>query len=181
MTRVGYLNKFASVIIGRLDNLAYRRPRNSYTTKLLLKIIRSLDKHTDFSVLVEECYQVSRRIKVRAHLNTQLCVNYFNLVADVLWTLGICSRKKSYSTARLLVYELTYTNWEKLNRDSYSVKQAHSKDLMHTLCSDLEYFSDRWSLNRLFRSVYAFGDVLVHENIDVYDLCSNTRFHKLVV
>ena len=93
----------------------------------------------------------------------------------------MCSRHKSYSTARQLVYELTCTNWEKINRDSYHVKQTSSKDLVHTLCSDLEYFSDRWSLNRLFRSVYAFGDILVHSNVDVYDLCFNTRFHKLVV
>lgn len=181
VTRVGYINKLASVISNSLDNVAYRRPRNTYTTKLLITATKLLDKYTDSSVLVEECYQMSRRIKTRTHLNTKLCVNYFNLVADVLWYLDVCSRHKSYSTARHLVYEITCTNWEKINRDSYSVKQASSKDLVHALCSDIEYFSDRWSLNRLFRSVYAFGDILVHDNIDVYDLCFNTRFHKLVV
>lgn len=181
MTRVGYVNKLVAVLNDSMYTYARRRPYNSYITKPVETITRSLDKYTDVSVLVEECYQVSRRIKTRTHLNNQLCVNYFNLVADVLWYLDVCSRRKSYSTARKLVYELTCTNWEKINRDSYSVKQASSKDLVHALCSDIEYFSDRWSLNRLFRSVYAFGDILVHDNIDVYDLCFNTRFHKLVV
>ena len=52
VTRVGYINKLASVISNSLDNAAYRIPRNTYTTKLLITATKLLDKYTDSSVLV---------------------------------------------------------------------------------------------------------------------------------
>lgn len=168
-----------SFAVNRTYDTVRRYARNRPSIVVLVdRLLRIIDKYTEERVLVDECCQVSHRIRQRQHLNKRTCNEYLNLVADVIWYLGVSSRRKSYNFAKDLVYELTLPNWEKLHRDNLATKQTTEQKLVDTFCCDLEYFSDRWSLMRLFRNVYQFGDILVHNSIDVYDLCYHNRFHK---
>ena len=178
LKRLRYRNKVASFVVDNTYDTVRRNTRSKPVITSVNRLLRSADKYTEGCVLISECYQVSRRIRQRQHLNKKTCNEYLNLVADVIWYLNVCSRRHSYKFAKDLVYELTLPNWEKLHRDSLATKQTAEQKLVDTFCCDLEYFSDRWSLSRLFRSVYQFGDILVHNSIDVYDLCYHNRFHK---
>ena len=168
-----------SFVVNSTYDTVRRNTRSKSNIAVLVdRLLRNIDKYTEERVLIDECYQVSHRIRQRQYLNKRTCNEYLNLVADVIWYMGISSRRKSYNFAKDLVYELTLPNWEKLQRDNLATKQTTEQKLVDTFCCDLEYFSDRWSLMRLLRNVYQFGDILVHNSIDVYDLCYYNRFHK---
>ena len=177
-TRVA--NRVVSNVVAVLDNVAHRLPRYDEVRKVVDNFSNKLDRqYSESSVLCDEFCSLARYVKRRGSLDLKTCTMLFDAISDVLWYLGVSSRRLSYRAARTIVYEMTYTNWSKLNRPDGYLNDVTVKSLYDSLTSDLTYFSDRWSFNRLLRLTYTFADVLIQEKVDVYSLCHCGRFNKV--
>jgi len=173
LKRIGYKNKLASFVYDRFEHISpYRQ------SKLADCFMDVAYSNSMGCKLCTECCTYAHKFKNSSKLDLAMCNTYFDVVSDILWHLNISSRKQSKYVARVLVYEMTHTNWERLTRDRAALANTPMMDLIDSFCCDLVYFSDRWSLNRLLRSTYSFGDMLIKNDVNVYDLCYKNRFHK---
>lgn len=180
VSRTRTVNRVVSNVVAALDNVAPKLMRYREVRKAVYDFSNKLDRqHSESSVLCNECCKVASYVGRKKSLDLKTCTMLFNVIADVLWYLGVSSRKLSHKAARTLVYEMTYTNWSKLNRPEGYLNNVDAESLYDKLTSDLTYFSDRWSFNRLLRLAYTFADVLVQEKVDVYSLCNCGRFNRV--
>lgn len=68
---------------------------------------------------------------------------------------SICEYLGYGKIGRLLVSDMFYGGWEKINPDA--VELEHGPDYWRvTLKNDMLYFADRWNLGRLLRCVWAY-------------------------
>ena len=173
------LNRVASKFVNFLEHDVLRHVRSEQLYELVANFVHKVDRlYSEGSVLCNECCKVASYVRQNQHLDLKTCNVLFDVVADVLWHLGVSSRRCSYKAARTIVYEMTYTNWSKLNRPESYFNDVTTESLYNNLTSDLTYFSDRWGFDRLLRFAYRFGNVLIQENVDVYNLCFGSRFHR---
>lgn len=177
--RVHVLNRVASKLVDFLEHNVLWHLRCEQLYELVANFAHKVDRlYSEGNVLCDECCKVASYVRQKQHLDLKTYNVLFDVVADVLWYLGVSSRRCSYKAARTIVYDMTYTNWSKLNRPEGYFNDVTAESLYNNLTSDLTYFSDRWSFDRLLRFAYRFGNVLIQENVDVYDLCFNGRFHR---
>lgn len=177
--RVHMLNRAASKLVDFLEHDVLRHVRCEQVHELVANFVRKVDRlYSEGNVLCCECCKAASYVRRKQFLDLKTCNVMFDVVADVLYSLGVSSRSCSYKAARTIVYEMTCTNWSKLNRPEGYFNGVTVESLYDNLASDLTYFSDRWSFNRLLRLAYRFGNVLIQENVDVYDLCFGSRFHR---
>lgn len=178
--RVRVSNRVASKFVYFLEHDVLRHVRFEQLYELVANFVHKVDiLYSEGNVLCDECCKAASYVRQKQHLDLETCYVLFDVVADVLWHLGVSSRSCSYKAARIIVYEMTYTNWSKLNRPEGYFNGVTAESLYNNLTSDLTYFSDRWGFDRLLRFAYRFGNVLIQENVDVYDLCFGSRFHKI--
>lgn len=177
--RTGTANRVVSNVVVALDNVAHRHTLPCEARRAVSDLSNKLDRqYSEGSVLCDECCKVASYVRRRKSLDLNMCNLVFDAIADVMWYLRVSSRGYSHKAARTVVYEMTYTNWSEINRPEGYFNGTTFESLYDNLASDFTYFSDRWSFNRLLRLAYKFADVLVLENVDVYDLCFNSRFRK---
>lgn len=84
-------------------------------------------------------------------------INAFDVKAEFVATVdSICEYLEYGKIGRLLVFDMYYGGWEKIKPDT--IELAHSPDYWRvTLKNDMLYCSDRWSLVRLLRCVWAYN------------------------
>lgn len=180
VSRTRTANRVVSNVVAALDNVAHKHTLPREARKAVHDFSSKLDRqYSETSVLCDECCKTAGYVRRKGSLDLKTCTTVFNVIADVLWYLGVSSRKLSYKAARTIVYEMTYTNWSKLNRPKGYLNNVDVEPLYDKLTSDLTYFSDRWSFNRLLRFTYTFADVLIQEKVDVYSLCHCGRFNTV--
>lgn len=84
-------------------------------------------------------------------------MNPFDVKAEFIATVNsICEYLGYGKIGRLLVSDMYYGGWEKINPDT--IELAHSPDYWRvTLKYDMLYCSDRWSWVRLLRCIWAYN------------------------
>ena len=178
--RVNMLNRVASKFVALIEHSVRRCVRSERVYEVATEFAHKLDNtYSEEYVLCDECCKAASYVRRKKSLDLKTCDIMFDVISDVLWHLGVSSKSCSHKAARTIVYEMTYTNWLRLNRSEDYFNGVTLESLYDNLASDLTYFSDRWGFNRLLRIAYRFSNVLIQENVDVYDVCFGSRFHKV--